>query len=78
MTAPAVLEYMALLQTSHIVAAIEGRFRYSPATRELEAAVGELGRTYNERPVTLIAAIYRIADGKIQSFADALKLRRTD
>ena len=66
-TAPAVMEFMALLQSSHVVTAIDGRFRYTPGTGELDAAIGELGRTYNERPVTLIAAIYRIADGKSQS-----------
>ena len=75
-TAPAVVEYMALLQSSHVVTAIDGRFRYTPGTEELDAAIGELGRTYNERPVTMIAAIYRIADSKSQSFADAFKLRR--
>jgi len=66
-TAPAVVEYMALLQSSHVVTAIDGRFRYTPGTEELDAAIGELGRTYNERPVTMIATIYRIADSKSQS-----------
>ena len=75
-TASAVLEYMALLQGSHIVTASDGTFRYTAATGELEAVIAELRRTYNERPVTLIAAIYRIADSRIQSFADAFKLRR--
>src|SRR6187401_2635511 len=32
-TAPAVVEYMALLQSSHVVTAIDGRFRYTPRNR---------------------------------------------
>lgn len=75
-TVPAVKEYTDLLQSSGIVSAADGRFRYGPATGELEGAIGELARAYNERPVTLIATIYRIADARIQSFSDAFKLRR--
>jgi hypothetical protein len=41
---------------------IDGRFRYGPASTELERGVGELSHAYNERPVTLITAIYHIAD----------------
>ena len=39
-----------------------GPLRYRPASSELERCVGELSREYNERPVTLITAIYRVAD----------------
>jgi hypothetical protein len=45
------------------------------ASSALEQAIGELGRAYNERPVTLSGAIYRIADSKIQSFSDSFRLR---
>jgi hypothetical protein len=53
----------------------QGRYRYGPATEPLERGIGELAHAYNEKPVTLIRAIYRIADNKIQSFADSFKLR---
>src|SRR5262245_43602083 len=35
---------------------LDGRFRYGPASGELERRVGELSHAYNERPVTLITA----------------------
>lgn len=50
-------------------------YAYAPATPALEHAIGELGHAYNERPVTLIAAVHRIADAKIQSFSDSFRLR---
>jgi len=37
--------------------------------------VRTLARAYQERPVTLIRVIYALRDTKIQSFADAFKLR---
>ena len=53
-----------------------GRFRYAPVSAELERSVGELSRAYNERPVTLIIAIYHVASGIIQ-LADS-STSRTD
>jgi hypothetical protein len=50
-------------------------YAYGPTTSRLEQAVSELGRAYNERPVTLIAAIHRIADRRNQSFSASFKLR---
>jgi hypothetical protein len=35
-----------------------------------------LAQAYKERPVTLFRVIYALRDLKIQSFADAFKLRR--
>jgi hypothetical protein len=75
-TMPAVREYAALLVASGTIVEQDGGFRYLPATRELEEAIGELAHAYNERPVTLIGTIYRIADSKIQAFSDSFKLRR--
>ena len=51
-------------------------FTYDPLSAELERAIGELAHAYNERPVTLIRVLYRVADSKIQSFADSFKLRK--
>jgi hypothetical protein len=52
-------------------------FRYRPASPELAIAAEHLVRAYNERPVTLIRAIYSIADAKaIQAFANAFRIRK--
>ena len=47
-----------------------------PANPELDAHVRTLAQAYKERPVTLIRVIYALRDTKIQTFADAFKLRR--
>jgi len=52
-----------LFTAGRLVTEVHGRFRYAPASSELERSVGELAYAYNERPVTLVIAIYRIADG---------------
>lgn len=74
-TVPAVREYVSLFVDRGLIRQAHGRYRYGPSTDELERGIGELARAYNEKPVTLIRAIYRIADDKIQSFADSFKLR---
>ena len=43
----------------------------------LKAHVATLAQAYEQRPVTLIRLIYALRDGKIRSFADAFKLRRS-
>jgi len=74
-TVSAVQEYSALFAASGVVTEQDGRYAYAPATPDLEGAIGDLTRAYNERPVTLIRTIYKIADSRIQSFADSFKLR---
>lgn len=61
-TAAAVRECAELFAAHGLLTEIDGRFRYGPASAELERRVGELSHAYNERPVTLITAIYHIAD----------------
>lgn len=51
------------------------KFRYAPATPALDQSARALVTAFNERPVTLIRAIYTLADSKIQSFADSFRLR---
>lgn len=75
-TYPAVREYAVLFAESGLIRETHGRFRYQPATRELEEALGSLAHAYNERPVTLIRTIYGVADSKIQAFSDSFKLRK--
>ncbi|MCI0579154.1 MAG: hypothetical protein L0332_06945 [Chloroflexi bacterium] len=75
---PAVKEYLALFQSQGLIAGQEdGSFAYGPTSPDLETAVTALAKAYNERPVTLIRAVYAIADSKkIQSFADAFKIKK--
>lgn|SRR5688572_24839509 len=52
------------------------RIRFRPASDELAAHVRTLAQAYRERPVTLIRVVYALRDARIQSFAEAFKLRR--
>jgi len=61
-TAAAVRRVCAVFAAQRIVTKLDGRFRCGPASAELERRVGELSHAYNERPVTLITAIYHIAE----------------
>jgi hypothetical protein len=70
-----VKESAALFTERRLVTETNGRFRFHPASWELECRVGELSHAYNERPVTLIIAIHHAADGHIDSFADSMKFR---
>ena len=53
-----------------------GGFRYAPATSELRSHAEMLAQAYNQRPVTLIRIIYALRDSRIQSFAEAFRLRK--
>jgi hypothetical protein len=55
----------------------QGRVKYQPASEALAARVQTLAQAYRERPVTLIRVIYALRDKKIQSFADAFKMKRS-
>jgi hypothetical protein len=52
------------------------KVRYRPAEAELDDFVQALAMAYNERPVTLIRLIYAFRDSKIQSFAQAFRIKR--
>jgi hypothetical protein len=59
-------------------------YQYSPATPELDAAIADLAREYNDRRVAIIALIYSkpsaapsgAAADPLTSFADAFRLRK--
>jgi hypothetical protein len=53
------------------------RVQYHPAHDALAGHVRMLAQAYNERPVTLFRVIYALRDLKIQSFADAFRVRRS-
>jgi hypothetical protein len=69
-------EYLALFKSAGLLADQPGGLTFAPATPELEAAIAALTQAYNERPVTLIRTINALADHKLQSFADAFKLKK--
>jgi hypothetical protein len=52
------------------------RAQYRPTSAELEEFARGLARAYAQRPVTLIRMIYALRDTKIQSFADAFRIRK--
>jgi hypothetical protein len=53
----------------------DGKWRYHAGSPDA-AHVETLSLAYQQRPVTLIRVIYAMRDSKIQTFADAFKLRR--
>jgi hypothetical protein len=62
-------DYLDRFTAGGFVTEDNGRFGYVQATGDLEGAVCELVRAYNEQPVTLIATIYRLADRYRQSLS---------
>jgi hypothetical protein len=69
--------YLEAFQARGLLAAQEdARVRYRPASDELRMYGDMLALAYKERPVTLIRMIYALRDSRIQTFADAFKLRR--
>jgi DNA-binding IclR family transcriptional regulator len=49
--------------------------RYAPKRDAERQAVDALAAMYNEKPVTLVRAVYARPAGPIQAFADAFRLR---
>jgi hypothetical protein len=77
LTEAEVAHYFGVFQSSALIAvAPDKRVQYRPAHGTLEGHGRLLAQAYTERPVTLIRVIYALRDSKIQSFADAFRLRR--
>ena len=53
----------------------EDEYRFAPGRGELGGAVEMLARMYNEKPVTLVRAVYARPAGPVRAFADAFRLR---
>jgi hypothetical protein len=76
LSASAAAACLAAFQASGLIAAgPDKRVQYRSGVADLDAHVRTLSRAYRERPVTLIRVIYALRDGKIQSFADAFRLK---
>ena len=72
-----VAAYFAVFHAAGVLAAApDKRVQYRPSNEILHAHARTLEQAYRERPVTLFRVIYALRDSRIQSFADAFKLRR--
>jgi hypothetical protein len=54
----------------------EDTYSYSVHNQAVNDVVDQLAHLYNERPVSLIHAIYERPSSSVQSFADAFRIRR--
>jgi hypothetical protein len=71
------VKYLETFQARGLVSTGDGRrVQYQPASEELRMYGDMLALAYKERPVTLIRMIYALRDSRIQTFADAFKLKR--
>ena len=74
-TDAAARQYGELFTDTKLATGTNGRFKYAPASAELDRRVCELSQAYNERPVTLIITIYHVAGGTLQPLPDRSKSR---
>jgi hypothetical protein len=74
---PLVEDILAQFERASLVKAeADGRYRYAPATVELERAVEELKTAYADRPLMVVKAVVSAPDAKIRTIADAFKIRK--
>lgn len=71
--------YLGELSSAGLLAAASGdTYHYAPADAQRQRAVDLLAQMYNEKPVTLVRAIYSRPAASVQAFADAFRLRRDE
>lgn len=71
-----VSENLGLLQAAGLVAPdAQGRWRYTPASPVFDALTRRLETVYREKPVSVVKAIVASPNEKLQTFADAFKLK---
>lgn len=54
----------------------EDLYSYAVRSADVNTAIEELARLYEERPVTLINALYERPSTSVRSFADAFRIRK--
>jgi hypothetical protein len=54
----------------------DGRWRFAPATAEIEACVAAVAEAYATEPVALVRIVLTAPDEKLRNFADAFRLRK--
>ena len=55
-----------------------GNVRYAPVSATFDRLVQQLAQLYRERPVMVTNAIFAGPDRKLQTFADAFRLKKED
>jgi hypothetical protein len=70
--------YLDLFRSRGLVESPDGKvYRFAPAP-DREEHVRMLTQAYHGRPVTLIRVIYALRDARIQTFAEAFRLKRKE
>jgi hypothetical protein len=64
------------LQAAGLVVTNGDGVRYDPASTALDGLVAEIDRVYANKPSAVVKAIFSAPNDKLQSFADAFKLKR--
>ena len=67
--------YLESFAASNLAEAAQGRYRFRDSAQS--PMVETLAQAFSRRPVTLVRIIYALRDSKIQTFADAFKLRKS-
>ena len=67
---------LAAAEAGRLLEAFHARGLHRPLAEQHRPHLEMLARAYKERPVTLIRIIYALRDTKIQSFAEAFRLRK--
>ena len=66
-----------LLQAAGIVVAEhDGTYRYAPASPTIEDLVQRLEKLHRDRPTAVTRAMFSAPSDKLQSFADAFRLKK--
>lgn len=72
-----VSEALSALQTAGLAIPVgDGTYRYMPASADLDRLVGLLERQYREKPQSVTRAIFSAPNDRLQTFADAFRLKR--
>ena len=77
-TAAALLADLSTRGFATLVDNTSGEFAYRPASAASRELVERLGKLYGERRVAVITQIYSKPVNKVQTFADAFRLRREE
>lgn len=71
---PLVEDCLATLERAGLIAQMDGRWRYQPASTTLGELVDRLALTYAERPFSVTGVITKKGSGALQGFADSFRL----
>jgi hypothetical protein len=65
-------------ETAGLVSQTDAGYAYQPASVALVRCCDRLEQDYAERPVAMVNLIVASSPGRVQSFADAFRLKRDD